>query len=61
MGTDLATELRRANPDLKVIYTTGYSPGTAGLQNSIHESATFLPKPYSPDTLAELVRRCLDS
>jgi signal transduction histidine kinase len=61
MGTDLATELRQRNPDLKVIYTTGYSPGTAGLNNSIHEHATLLPKPYPPDKLAQLVRTCLDS
>jgi signal transduction histidine kinase len=61
MGTDLAAELRRANPRLKVIYTTGYSPGTAGLQNSIHENAIFLPKPYSPEKLAQLVRTCLDA
>ena len=61
MGTDLATELRRANPRLRVIYTTGYSPGTAGLQNSIHENAIFLPKPYAPEKLAQLVRTCLDA
>ena len=61
MGTDLVTELRQSNPQLKVIYTTGYSPGTAGLNNSIHERAMFLPKPYPPDKLARLVRTCLDS
>ena len=60
MGTDLAAELRRANPQLKVIYTTGYSPGTAGLQNSIRDNAVFLPKPYAPEKLALLVRSCLD-
>jgi signal transduction histidine kinase len=60
MGTDVAAELRRSNPRLKVIYTTGYSPGTAGVQSSFEEGVNFLPKPYSPTKLAELIRKCLD-
>lgn len=61
MGTDVAAELRRSNPRLKVIFTTGYSPGTAGVQNSFEEGVNFLAKPYSPAKLAEVIRRCLDS
>ena len=60
MGTDVATELKRSNPCLKVIYTTGYSPGTAGVQDSFREGVNLLPKPYAPDTLVALVRKCLD-
>jgi signal transduction histidine kinase len=61
MGTEVATELRRNNPALKVIYTTGYSPGTAGVQDSFREGTNLLPKPYAPNTLVELIRKCLDS
>lgn len=61
MGTEVATEVRRNHPRLKVIYTTGYSPGTAGVQDSLREGANLLPKPYSPNTLVGLVRKCLDS
>ena len=61
MGTDLANELKRANPRLKVIYTTGYSPGIVRVQDSLHEGVNFLPKPYSPGKLAEIVRKCLDT
>lgn len=61
MGTDVAAELRRANPDLKVIYTTGYSPGVAGSRSSLEEGVNFLPKPYSPGKLAAIVRKCLDA
>jgi two-component system, NtrC family, sensor kinase len=60
MGTDLAAQLRRDNPDLKVIFTTGYSPGISGVQDSLHEGVNFLPKPYPPNKLAEIVRKCLD-
>lgn len=60
MGTDVAAELRRTNPDLKVIYTTGYSPGVAGTMHSLEEGVNFLPKPYSPNRLAGIIRKCLD-
>jgi two-component system, cell cycle sensor histidine kinase and response regulator CckA len=60
MGTDLAAELRSSNPKLKVIYTTGYSPGMSDQQAPLREGVNFLPKPYSPHVLAGIVRRCLD-
>jgi CheY-like chemotaxis protein len=60
MGTEVAAELRRANPELKVIFTTGYSPGMARAQHLLEEGVNFLPKPYSPNKLAEIVRKCLD-
>jgi CheY-like chemotaxis protein len=59
-GTDVAAELRRANPALKVIFTTGYSPGVGGMQQGMEEGINFLQKPYSPNKLAEIVRQCLD-
>ncbi len=61
MGTDLVAELTRCNPALKVIYTTGYSPGSTGLQDALHRGVKFLPKPYSPHKLAGIIRRCLDA
>ena len=60
MGTDVAAELRRSNPGLKVIYTTGYSPGVSGSMHVLEEGVNFLPKPYSPSKLAEIIRKCLD-
>jgi two-component system NtrC family sensor kinase len=61
MGTELAGELKRQSPNLKVIFTTGYSPGWRGAQNHFEEGTNFLPKPYSPTKLAEIVRKALDS
>jgi two-component system, NtrC family, sensor kinase len=60
MGSDLVEQLKRTNPELKVIYTTGYSPGAVGTQSALQEGVNFLPKPYSPSRLAEIVRQCLD-
>jgi len=60
MGRELACELVARNPDLKVIFTSGYSPGLAGKEISLMQSRNFLPKPYSIYKLAQLIRKCLD-
>jgi signal transduction histidine kinase len=60
-GTELAEELHHSNPSLKVIYTTGYSPGSTGLQDAINQGVNLLPKPFSPNALAQYVRECLDA
>jgi signal transduction histidine kinase len=61
MGTDLVAELTRSNPAIKVIYTTGYSPDSTGLQDALRRGVKFLPKPYSPHKLVGFIRRCLDA
>jgi two-component system cell cycle sensor histidine kinase/response regulator CckA len=61
MGGELAERLIDQNPRLKVIYTSGYSPGMAGKDTSLLERRNFLPKPYSVGKLAQFVRECLDA
>jgi two-component system, cell cycle sensor histidine kinase and response regulator CckA len=61
MGSELAERLSSQSPRLKVIYTSGYSPGMAGKDTSLLERQNFLPKPYSIGKLAQFVRECLDS
>jgi two-component system cell cycle sensor histidine kinase/response regulator CckA len=61
MGSELAECLLGQSPSLKVIYTSGYSPGMAGRDTSLLKGHNFLPKPYSIGRLAQFVRECLDS
>ncbi len=61
MGRELAERLSGMCPRLKVIYTSGYSPGMAGKDASLLEDRNFLPKPYSVGKLAQFVRECLDT
>jgi PAS domain S-box-containing protein len=61
MGSELAQRLTTQCPRLKVIYTSGYSPGMAGRDASLLEGRNFLPKPYSIGKLAQFVRECLDN
>ena len=61
MGSELAERLSGQSPRLKVIYTSGYSPGMAGKDASLLEGRNFLSKPYSIGKLAQFVRECLDA
>ncbi len=59
-GRELAVQLRKRKPSLKVIYSSGYSPETMG--RSFGQGDTvFLSKPYLPPQLARAVRQCLDN
>ena len=59
-GWDLAKQLLTRNPDLKVIYTSGYSAQYEGPPSELRQAPTFLQKPYHPQKLARAVRECLD-
>jgi CheY-like chemotaxis protein len=61
MGSELAERLVKKSPGLKVIYTSGYTPGMAGKELSLLASRNFLPKPFSISKLAHFVRECLDA
>jgi PAS domain S-box-containing protein len=60
-GKEAFEEMQKENPELKVIFMSGYSA------NAIHESFVltagmpFLQKPFSPTTLARKVREVLDT
>jgi PAS domain S-box-containing protein len=60
-GRQLAETLQMERPALKVIFTSGYSADIAGKDFKLESETNFLQKPYHPQTLALVVRRCLDS
>jgi signal transduction histidine kinase/DNA-binding response OmpR family regulator len=57
-GRELGHQLRKRKPGLKVIYTSGYNPEMTDHQA---DRAAFLPKPYNPIQLAQIVRQSLDA
>lgn len=59
-GRELAERLQKDKPDLKIVYTSGYSPGMAGKDTALLSGFNFLPKPYPPSRLAEVIRQCLN-
>ena len=60
LGGELARRLRAINPQLKVIFTSGYRPGMPGVDGTLDEGRDFLPKPYTMAKLTQLVREALD-
>jgi len=56
-----AARLQVPRPDLKVIFTDGYSPELAGEELNLQEGQNFLAKPTRPHQILAAVRRCLDS
>ena len=59
-GHELATELRRDRPDLKVLLMTGYSPDLILREPNDGQPMGLLLKPYTPQELAQAVRQALD-
>ncbi len=58
-GDELAAELKRRKPGLKIIYASGYTSAFAG-KDFDQDDITFLAKPYQPHQVAKLVRDTLD-
>jgi len=59
-GRQLGERLLKENPELKVIYASGYSAEVAGADFSLEEGVNFLNKPFHTQKLAQTLRRRLD-
>ncbi len=59
-GRELADQLWKRKPDLKVLFTSGYSPDLVDTNIGANDTR-FLSKPYHPEQLAQRVRHCLDA
>ncbi len=60
-GRELAHTLVMDKPDLKVIFTSGYSAELIGTDFEQEKRHAFLAKPYLPDRLAQTVAAHLQS
>ena len=54
-GVELAARARALQPDLRIVFMSGYAEDM--LSDEIHE---FVPKPFMPDQLLAVIRRVLD-
>jgi hypothetical protein len=59
-GRELADQLTRARPGIRVLFTSGYSEEFALGGGRLGEGIEFLQKPYLPGVLAQRVREVLD-
>ncbi len=59
-GKVMAEWLKEIYPDLKIIFTSGYTDDALGQHGVLEPGVVFLPKPYTPAALAHKVRELLD-
>jgi DNA-binding NtrC family response regulator len=60
-GRELADRLWADKPDLKVIFSSGYGADALGKNFKLDPKLNYLQKPYLPQTLSRVIRRCLDN
>ncbi len=60
-GKELVRHLRLLQPEIKVIYMSGYASSILSSGNKFGSDAVFLQKPFRPAELIERVRKILPS
>jgi two-component system, cell cycle sensor histidine kinase and response regulator CckA len=60
-GQAMAEELKTRNPELKILFTSGYTDDAIAHHGVLDPGIAFLSKPYSITTLARKVRELLDA
>jgi DNA-binding NtrC family response regulator len=58
---ELGKRLLAENPELKVVYASGYSAEAASKDFPLEEGVNFLTKPYEAAKLANILRKSLNS
>jgi hypothetical protein len=59
-GRQLADEISKHRPGLKVLYTSGYTEDAVIHHGRLDEGVLLLAKPYRKSDLARMIRRALD-
>jgi PAS domain S-box-containing protein len=60
-GKVMAERLKATYPDLKILFTSGYTDDTIAQHGVLEPGVAFLPKPYTTAALAYKVRAMLDN
>ncbi len=59
-GSDLARSLHFSQPELPVLYMSGYTRDAITHAGRLDEGVNYLAKPFTPDALGRMVRTVLD-
>jgi DNA-binding NtrC family response regulator len=59
-GRELAKRLTLRQPNMRVLYMSGYTFNVIAQGGMLEDGMAFLQKPFTPSTLAEKVREVLD-
>jgi signal transduction histidine kinase/CheY-like chemotaxis protein len=58
-GRELADAAKRLSRDLKIVFTTGYSPNAIVHGGKLDPDVVLIPKPFTADTLARRIRKAM--
>ena len=58
-GRELADEVARRRPGVKVLYTSGYTDNAIVHHGKLDDGVMLLTKPYRRNQLAEMIRKAL--
>jgi FixJ family two-component response regulator len=59
-GLELAEQLKRMRPELKLLFMSGYTGDAIMPRMALDRGAALVQKPFTPETLARRVREVLD-
>jgi DNA-binding response OmpR family regulator len=59
-GREIADILRESRPDMKILYTSGYTENSIAHHGVIDSGIHFLPKPYRPKEMVARIRQILN-
>ena len=60
-GRELAEKIWAEKPALKVIFSSGYGADALGKDFKLDPELNYLQKPYLPQALVRIIRKCLDA
>ncbi|MGM0760985.1 MAG: response regulator [Thermodesulfobacteriota bacterium] len=60
-GKEMVQELKKIQPQVKILYMSGYTSNSIVHHGVLDQGVAFLQKPFTPNTLASKVREVLDS
>lgn len=58
-GPELASQIVADRPEIKLIFTSGYTDDVIARQGILHPASAFIQKPYRPKALARKIREVL--
>lgn len=59
-GPEMVAKIRELQPNVPVIFASGYAEQALKSRKSLDENTRFLAKPYDPDELVELIEEMLE-
>lgn len=58
-GLSVATQVNAEDPNIRVLFVSGYAAETVGAEDVLQVGVNLLPKPFTPEDLLAAVRRTL--